>query len=125
MRRVRSAGGHSLHLWARRPESLDPFRGTGATLHASAADVAREADVVFTMVAYPVESRIVPDLGSSGRNVTGTTHTYSNTDEPAVESTLARIWGGMHFRTSVEHGIALGQSTADWVADRHFQPVGQ
>lgn len=44
-------GGHSLHLWARRPESLDPFRGTGATLHASAADVAREADVVFTMVA--------------------------------------------------------------------------
>ncbi len=31
--------------------------------------------VVFTMVAYPVESRIVPDLGSSGRNVTGTTHT--------------------------------------------------
>ncbi len=44
-------GGHSLHLWARRPESLEPFRDTGATLHASAADVAREADVVFTMVA--------------------------------------------------------------------------
>ncbi len=44
-------GGHSLHLWARRPEALDPFRDTAATLHASAADVAREADVVFTMVA--------------------------------------------------------------------------
>ncbi|HEY9191838.1 MAG TPA: NAD(P)-dependent oxidoreductase, partial [Methyloversatilis sp.] len=41
----------SLHLWARRPEALDPFRDTAATLHASAADVAREADVVFTMVA--------------------------------------------------------------------------
>ncbi len=44
-------GGHSLHLWARRPEALDPFRDTAATLHASAADVAREVDVVFTMVA--------------------------------------------------------------------------
>lgn len=31
--------------------------------------------VVFTMVAYPLESRIVPQLASSGRNVTGTTHT--------------------------------------------------
>lgn len=31
--------------------------------------------VVFTMVAYPVESRIVPAFASSGRNVTGTTHT--------------------------------------------------
>jgi len=57
--------------------------------------------------------------------VTGTTHTYHATDELATESTLARIWGGMHFRTSVEHGIALGQSTAGWVADHHFQPVGQ
>ena len=44
-------GGHSLHLWARRPEALDPFRDTAATLHASVADVAREVDVVFTMVA--------------------------------------------------------------------------
>lgn len=57
--------------------------------------------------------------------VTGTTHAYSTTDELAVESTLARIWGGMHFRTSVEHGIALGQATANWVADRHFLPSGQ
>ena len=31
--------------------------------------------VVFTMVAYPVESRIVPAFASSERNVTGTTHT--------------------------------------------------
>ena len=34
-----------------------------------------DVPILFTMVAYPVESRIVPDLNSSGRNVTGTTHT--------------------------------------------------
>ena len=44
-------GGHSLHLWARRPESLEPFRDSGATFHSTIADVAREADVVFSMVA--------------------------------------------------------------------------
>ena len=31
--------------------------------------------IVFTMVAYPVGARIVPDYYLSGRNVTGTTHT--------------------------------------------------
>jgi putative ABC transport system substrate-binding protein len=34
-----------------------------------------EAPVVFTMVSYPVGSRIVPDFAGSGRNVTGATHT--------------------------------------------------
>lgn len=57
--------------------------------------------------------------------VTGTTHSYAATDELVTDATLARIWGGMHFRTSVEHGAAQGQAVADWVADHHFQPVGQ
>jgi 2-hydroxy-3-oxopropionate reductase len=43
--------GHALHLWARRAVSLEPFRDGGAQFHASAAEVARHADVVFTMVA--------------------------------------------------------------------------
>ncbi|MFO1330318.1 MAG: ABC transporter substrate binding protein, partial [Rubrivivax sp.] len=30
--------------------------------------------VVFTLVAAPVQAKIVPDLRSSGRNVTGVTH---------------------------------------------------
>jgi len=43
--------GHQLHLWARRPASLEPFRATTARAHGSAADLARHADVVITMVA--------------------------------------------------------------------------
>ncbi len=43
--------GHSLHLWARRPASLEPFKAVDAHLHLSPAEVARHADVVFTMVA--------------------------------------------------------------------------
>ncbi len=42
--------GHALHVWARRPSSLAPFRDTTARAHVSAAEVARHADVVFTMV---------------------------------------------------------------------------
>ncbi len=43
--------GHTLHLWARRAAALEPFRDVGAHAHLSAAEVARHADIVFTMVA--------------------------------------------------------------------------
>jgi 2-hydroxy-3-oxopropionate reductase len=43
--------GHALHLWARRPAALEPFKDVAARVHVSAAEVARHADIVFTMVA--------------------------------------------------------------------------
>ncbi|HEY6898124.1 MAG TPA: NAD(P)-dependent oxidoreductase [Rhodocyclaceae bacterium] len=43
--------GHELHLWARRPESLVPFRDSGAQLHATPAELAAAVEVVITMVA--------------------------------------------------------------------------
>ena len=44
-------GGHSLHVWARRPEALEPLTAVGARAYGSAADVARHSQVVITMVA--------------------------------------------------------------------------
>jgi 2-hydroxy-3-oxopropionate reductase len=43
--------GHTLHLWARRPAALEPFKAVAARTHISAAEVARHAEIVFTMVA--------------------------------------------------------------------------
>jgi 2-hydroxy-3-oxopropionate reductase len=60
-----AASGHSLHLWARRPESLAPFRDSAATLCMSIADVAREADIVFSMVADAPDVEAVA-LGPQG-----------------------------------------------------------
>lgn len=60
-----SRAGHTLHLWARRPASLEPFRDVDAHAHVSAAEVARHADVVFTVVADAPDVRAVA-LGESG-----------------------------------------------------------
>jgi 2-hydroxy-3-oxopropionate reductase len=60
-----AAAGHSLHLWARRPASLEPFRDVKARTHVSAAEVARHAEVVFTMVADAPDVRQVI-LGQDG-----------------------------------------------------------
>lgn len=56
--------GHTLHLWARRAASLEPFKGVAHT-YSSAAAVAQHADIVFTMVADAPDVREVC-LGAEG-----------------------------------------------------------
>jgi len=51
MARHLAAGGHQLHLWARRAATLDPFRDGNAILYESPAAMAPHIDVLFTMVA--------------------------------------------------------------------------
>jgi hypothetical protein len=51
-------------------------------------------------------------------------HRYERTDDLVDEIANARVWGGMHFRTSTTDGAKLGASVARWIAARHFRPVG-
>jgi hypothetical protein len=50
-------------------------------------------------------------------------HAYATTDDKIKEVLDARVWGGMHFRTSGDHGAELGKHVAKWVAKNHFQPA--
>lgn len=55
----------------------------------------------------------------------GVTRTYSSFTQLEKEVEEARIWGGIHFRTSDEHGTALGHQIADLAVQRHMLPVAQ
>jgi hypothetical protein len=55
--------------------------------------------------------------------VTGTARTFSKTEHLINEIIEARIYGGMHFRTSSEHGVEMGKKVAKWVAKHHFKAV--
>ncbi|MBP9714129.1 MAG: NAD(P)-dependent oxidoreductase [Sterolibacterium sp.] len=60
------AAGHTLHLWARRPATLDAWRErAGVTLHDHAASVAAHTEMVFTVVADASDVEQVT-LGSQG-----------------------------------------------------------
>jgi len=48
--------------------------------------------------------------------VTRTTHVFENTDDLRTEIINARVYGGMHYRNSVEVGARIGEQVADWVA---------
>ena len=50
----------------------------------------------------------------------GKVHRYDSTDD-LLDDSVARIWGGMHFRTSIVHGGVLGMKTAKWVVKHHFE----
>ena len=53
----------------------------------------------------------------------GVTHTFSRTQDALEEVIEGRIYGGMHYRTSVVHGIVLSNKVAHWVAKHDFLPV--
>jgi hypothetical protein len=55
--------------------------------------------------------------------VTNTTRTFYNTDDLVKEIVDARIYGGMHFRTSVIEGKVQGTKAAKWVAKHCFLSV--
>lgn len=54
--------------------------------------------------------------------VTNTKRTFANTDELVKEIIVGRIYGGMHFRTSVIEGKVMGTKAAKWVAKHYFLP---
>ena len=47
--------------------------------------------------------------------VPGAVRSYQNFDAFVEEGRAARIFGGMHFRTSVNQGAELGANVANWV----------
>lgn len=60
------------------------------------------------------------DTMAGGIGEEGKVHRYDSTDD-LLDDSVARIWGGMHFRTSIVHGGVLGMKTAKWVVKHHFE----
>jgi hypothetical protein len=63
--------------------------------------------------------RIEVDLTST---VTQTTRHYQHTGDLVHEMGNARVWGGVHYRQSVEAGVDVGQQVARWALKRFFRP---
>ena len=55
--------------------------------------------------------------------VTGTTRTYSSVKDYNRDVINARVWGGIHFRTSDVVGNKVGALVGDWALDHYFKPL--
>lgn len=57
--------------------------------------------------------------------VPGVTRSYESFYDFAREGAAARIYGGMHFRNSLEAGSTQGRQVADWVLERYLRSKGK
>ncbi len=84
-------GGHKLWVYARRPAATQPLVAAGATACATAADVARHADVIFTIVSDTpdVESVIFGTQGIASQARPGTVIVDMSTISPTATKAFA------------------------------------
>ena len=62
--------------------------------------------------------------GATGGGTTLTTTRHYNTvKELQTEIVNARVWAGLHYRTSGEAGVELGRDVAHWTLQRYFMKV--
>ena len=69
-------------------------------------------------------------LGSDQVNVsvtspplTGVTRTWSSFSQMAREVEDARVWGGIHYRTSDEHATQTGRKIGEWTVKNFLRPA--
>jgi hypothetical protein len=67
-------------------------------------------------VEFTLTSTSVPGFASYS-------HHFTNTQDLVKEIIDARIFGGMHYRTSGVHGTVIGDKVAHYVAKHYFRPV--
>jgi hypothetical protein len=63
----------------------------------------------------------VPGATNGGTTLT-TSQTFATVDDLLTQLVNARVWGGFHYRNSVEAGEALGTAVASWELQRDFLP---
>ena len=56
-------------------------------------------------------------------NESGTTRHFDRLSDVLREVINARVWAGIHFRTSDEQGAQLGETVAHYERRHYFQPV--
>ena len=84
--------GHAVHVWSRRPQSMQPLLDAGATACASAAEVARCAAVTISMVADApdVEEVTLGKASVAEGAAAGHVHVDMSTIAPAAAQDIAQ-----------------------------------
>jgi len=77
------------------------------------------AGAVAEVISHEVGKKVSITFNSSVANTIA--HNFAGPDALVTEIIDARVFGGMHFRNSVEHGARLGRKVGGWVDEHYFQ----
>ena len=90
------------------PENLAGHAALSGAFEAVLRDVF-DGDTIEAAVTYPVQ---------------GVTRHYKRFSQITQECEDARVWGGLHFRTSVEQGAEVGRTIGTYAVATVLRPVG-
>jgi PAP2 superfamily protein len=81
--------------------------------------------MAHSMAYFLGTKRPAKGIPLSGTDVNGSIYVrqFDSTDEVVREIIDARIYNGVHYRTSVVHATVLGRKVAQWVARYNFLPL--
>jgi RHS repeat-associated protein len=57
--------------------------------------------------------------------LTGITRSFTSFDQAADQAGMSRIYGGIHFNSANQDGLALGRNVGSYVASHYFQAVNR
>jgi len=100
--------------------SWTPLLGTPAHPEYPSAHGCYTASIAETLSTFFGTKKVTITLTSA---LVATPRTFDSTDELIGEIIDARVYAGIHYRTSVVHGAVLGRQVAHWVAKHYFQPA--
>ena len=80
------------------------------------------AGAVGVVLEAEFGSGAVPTLAAASPTAGGAERQWATVDEFVEEVANARIWDGVHFRTSTEVGTAMGRQVGGLAAARYLQP---
>ena len=86
-----------------------------------AAHSCTTASIATVLERYFGTNLIDFSIDSTVAGLTQPVRSYHNTDDMVRDLSLARIYGGMHYRTSTRDGIQLGVRVAKWVTTNYFR----
>jgi PAP2 superfamily protein len=81
--------------------------------------------MAHSMASFLGTKRPADGIPVSGADANGSIYVrhFDSTDELVREIIDARVYNGVHYRTSVVHATVLGRKAAQWVARSYFLPV--
>lgn len=81
------------------------------------------ASAVAAVLKADVGATPMPELSSSSPTANGATRRWKNTDDFVREVGEARIWGGLHYRFSVDTAAAMGRRIGELAAAKVLTPA--
>ena len=81
------------------------------------------AATVATVIAADLAGAPLPVLATASPTAKGATRRWTSLDAFVLEVGDSRVWGGIHFRTAVEVGQAMGRRVGDEAAKALLKPA--